>query len=97
MNSSTRSKIAALFSVMNSAELREASDMLRDSYRNLERRNAYCFHVGDQVYFKSSREGVVRGVVDKVNRKTIGVVATSGMKWRVSPNILKKIEIRRND
>ena len=48
------------------------------------------FRPGQSVQFFSRKSGtLVKGTVAAVNRKNIDVLATGGMRWRVSPQLLK--------
>ncbi|MCX4025095.1 hypothetical protein H0A36_27760 [Endozoicomonas sp. SM1973] len=50
------------------------------------------FFTGDQVSFQSSGRGRQVGIVVKCNKKTITVLAESGEKWNISPQLLSKIK-----
>ena len=53
---------------------------------------ARAFRVGNKVEWNSKRGfGVMTGTVTKVNRKTINVTAADGVKWRVSPEMLRSV------
>lgn len=47
------------------------------------------FNKGDKVSFTVPRQGVVVGEVERVNGKTVTVLANTGSRWRVSPSALK--------
>jgi len=66
--------------------------------RELERQLRYDFGVGDCVSFTTPKYGTIKGRVNKINAKTIGVVANVGRqgfgiptRWRVAPSYLTKI------
>lgn len=51
------------------------------------------FNIGDRVQFESD-SGNVKGVVIRVNKKTISIDAFDPPgQWRVAPSFLKKIEV----
>lgn len=50
------------------------------------------YRVGERVYFLDNDNQKVYGVLTKYNRKTVTVIADSGLKWKVSPTLLNKIE-----
>ena len=59
---------------------------LMDNTRSLMR---YNFSVGDSVTFESKGNEVV-GIVQKINKKSIGVFVKPYTNWRVSPGLLSK-------
>ena len=47
------------------------------------------FHVGDRVQFTTSKTGaLLSGVIEKINRKTIGILTDTDGQWRVYPRSL---------
>ena len=50
------------------------------------------YRVGERVYFLDNDNQRVYGVLTKYNRKTVSIIADSGLKWKVSPTLLNKIE-----
>jgi hypothetical protein len=78
------------------AELHEVYEYLKTVQNKIVIRASLEFSVGDKVSFETTkthyaRNGIVEGVVTKVNQKTIKVTSTTGIKWNVSANLLKKI------
>ena len=53
---------------------------------------ARSIQVGDKVQFKSKKGGVIKGVVTKVNRKTIDIREddNSFRNWRVTASLVEK-------
>ena len=45
--------------------------------------------VGNQVKFMGRHGVTVQGVVEKVNRTTVSVRSTAGMRWTVAPGLLR--------
>lgn len=48
------------------------------------------FRVGDRVEFETDN-GIIEGVVVRVNQKTASIDADDGRSWRVSPHLLRKV------
>ncbi|MBX3373094.1 MAG: hypothetical protein KF817_04610 [Phycisphaeraceae bacterium] len=44
--------------------------------------------VGQRVIFLSASEGLVRGTLTRLNRKSVTLLGDDGMQWRVSPSLL---------
>lgn len=70
--------------------LKQISNSLKIAFDNLERMKVIAFAVNDEVAFNSKRGGKIKGVVSKINSKTIQV-KTDACVWRVSPSLLEKI------
>ena len=66
------------------ARLRAMRD-LRDHVGMLE------FRIGDRVAFAPPGRGPVEGVLIRYNRKTVTVLGRDGMKWNVSPSLLRRV------
>ncbi len=56
-------------------------------------RSAHQFNPGEKVEFTSQSNGLITGVIAKVNRMTVHVLAQGGGKWRVSPQLLRKATV----
>jgi len=50
------------------------------------------FSPGEQVSFKTPRQGRQIGTLVKFNKKTVTVVTESGQRWNVSPHLLSKVK-----
>ena len=86
----------AILAIDNIEDLREAQNALQVRYRELQRRSALSFRVGDKVSFKSRSGDTITGTVSKVNQKTVAVKTVSTLNspasnWKVSPSLLRKI------
>ena len=55
------------------------------------------FRIGDRVSFQSSEGATVIGVLTRYNKRTVTVVADSGERWNVSPNLLRSVAARADD
>lgn len=77
---------------MDERGLREANrkinNLIRAEYDRKSATKKAAFNIGDKVKFNSKREGLQKGTITKINRKTIEVETNPLMKWRVSPNLL---------
>lgn len=62
----------------------------RQSYKNLVK-----FKVGDRVRFTPPDRTPVEGVIERLNKKTVSIVAGDNSMWRVSPHLLTKIIYKR--
>lgn len=80
----------AIFAIDSLDELREAQNALNVRFRELQRRAAVSFRVGDAVKFQSRTGKIVSGTVTKVNQKTVSVIASTGNNWKVSASLLQR-------
>lgn len=48
--------------------------------------------IGDAVEFDANRRGMVRGIVQGLNTKTIAVLDTRGRKWKVTASLVRRVE-----
>ena len=69
--------------------LREVGNLVRRRWGDLQRRAVYTFRVGDRVEWDSKYGRTDRGVVTKINQKTVSLRADSGVLWKVSANLLR--------
>ena len=51
------------------------------------------FSIGERVCFQPAGCPVLAGLIAKYNRKTVLVIADNGQQWKVSPSLLRKIEV----
>lgn len=64
---------------------------LHEFNRIIEQRLKVSFKVGNKVQFDTGNRGIIKGKITKVNQKTVGILADSGMRWKVHPSFLSKI------
>ena len=83
-----QSTIAAIHS-MNKDELDQVVEAIKLQRTFLARSTARSLSVGDQVKFTGRQGEVIRGVVDKVNRKTVIVRSAGNQMWRVTASLLE--------
>jgi hypothetical protein len=70
------------------ATINEIIREIKERQRSLQQEIATSFRKGQAVQFTARRGEVVKGIVEKVNRKTI-VVKTDLVTWKVSPSLLR--------
>lgn len=85
-----KQKLTMLFSDMDREDLNLFADLHKQTSKFLTRKEASEFVVGDEVEF-TGRSRLIRGIVKKINVKTIIISAHTGRNWRVSPSLLTKI------
>ena len=79
----------AIFAIDNIDDLNEVQNALNVRFRELQRRAAVSFRVGDKVKFKSRAGLMVSGTVTKINQKTVSV-STPTSNWKVSASLLQR-------
>lgn len=73
-------------------QLMDLNHTVVDLIRHKAAELAITFKIGQKVEWDSQKRGeVMRGVVTKVNRRTIKVKTDKGMPWRVSPVLLRPL------
>lgn len=76
-------------------ELIELNRLIIDRIKYLSKKENFDilakFKFGDLVQIQNG-DALCSGVVIKVNIKTVSICLTSGETWRVSPNVVKKVE-----
>jgi hypothetical protein len=72
--------------------LRRMSKAIKARWAKLDSREKMYLHVGQRVQAHSLGRGVINGVIFKVNRKTVKVMADDGIEWRVPIGSLKRSE-----
>lgn len=81
----------AIFAIDNLEDLREAQNALNARFRELQRRMAVSFRVGETVKFKSRAGKTITGTVQKINQKTVKVQSSTGNMWTVTASLLQKV------
>ena len=74
---------------LDSDEVSEAYEILKDRSRMLALRAKANFRSGDRVFFDSKKHGRVRGTVIKTMRKNVRMRAENGVTWTVGPTLLR--------
>ena len=79
---------------LSEAELRELNRdviaRLRFYSETRRKMQLMAFKVGDRVEFETE-QGIIDGIVIRINQKTASVDADDGRSWRVSPHFLRKV------
>lgn len=86
-------KAIQIISKLNQDELRSLSKALNERFSYLESLQVMKFHLGEKVTFKDCYNRKVEGIVKKLNRKSVKVLATDGRNWQVAPCFLKKVKV----
>jgi hypothetical protein len=90
-------RAAAIESIrkLSEADLRFLNSAIVERLRNLQQTRVNTlmskFHSGDFVQFAQPDGTLAQGIVQRVNIKTITVVAMDGHIWKVPPNLLTRI------
>lgn len=72
-------------------EIHDLWDALKRKSAMLSAIEMLAFSKGDYVKFRSKKRGqMVFGKVTKLNRKSVTVMASTGVRWNVSPELLKE-------
>lgn len=82
---------AAILALKDMEDLKVVNEAVAYQWKRVTAANAKAFRIGQKVEWKSKYGRVETGTVAKVNQKTVQVKATSGVTWRVSPSLLKKV------
>lgn len=73
-------------------EMNAVYAMLTDRHGQIQVDAAGDFRIGQLVEFTGKRGLVIKGSINRINRKTIGLTnCTDGINWRVSPSILRVV------
>jgi uncharacterized protein YkvS len=70
--------------------LRNLNHAVIERMRALDRDLVYSFRIGDKVEFDGRRGGTVKGIVEKINARTVTVGVDFGRTWRVGASMLRK-------
>lgn len=73
---------------MTREQLQEINECVRERWSVLDSEIVAELKVGDVVRFNAKRRGQIHGIIRQFNRKRISLIATSGMRWKVSPALL---------
>jgi len=86
-------KLASLISTIDSIDdLRKVNEWVRAKASHLQRVSAHSFYKGMRVSFKSNKTGcIITGRVNRVNQKTLSIIAEDGTSWKVSASLVKSI------
>lgn len=69
--------------------LNHLTDRLKQHHQQLTRQAMNQFRPGDLVQFRSKTGEIVNGVVTRINQKSITLHTKEGVRWNVSPQLLK--------
>ena len=74
---------------MDSQQLDQLVDAIRLRRQWLSKQAIRKMVVGERVSFDSGNRGIIRGVITKTNRKTVGVRSDCGTNWRVAASLIQ--------
>lgn len=67
----------------------ELNNFLREK-TDRRNREPLDYNIGDFVEFGGKDGRIMRGIITKLNKKTVSIKTTTGVKWNVSPYYLRK-------
>jgi hypothetical protein len=83
---------------LTETELIELHHRIVERLRFLEQMRSHGamlkFSIGERVTFSPTGRDPVIGMIVKYNKRTVTVVTDDGHRWNVSPNFLKKVELK---
>lgn len=82
----------ALSAISDADTLNMAWKLMKIRQNSIGAFNAMAFRVGQRVTFDARSRGIVKGVITKINGKSIKVLADSGMPWKVSASLLTLVK-----
>ena len=85
-----RNALASISTITDTAELTALFRAVKEQRRKLDARATFTLQVGDKVSFDAKTRGIITGTVEKVNHKTVSVMSSTGIRWKVSASMLKK-------
>ena len=80
-----------IWDIQTTSELQKLSKIISARHKELQKRMANKFSVGDIVTFTGKHGNVETGKIIKVNQKSIDI-RTMTNRWRVSPSMLSKVD-----
>lgn len=82
----------AILEIGNTDDLRRVADAYNIRHRELQARATRTFRAGDKISWESQRAGRrMTGVVQKVNQKTLKVLADNGQMWTVAGALAREV------
>jgi hypothetical protein len=84
---------ANLLGLNSTEDIHEAWNILKVRHRQLQENMIVDFSIGEKVTFEGRRGNTVTGIITKLNQKSVEVKEDGnfGMKWKVSPSMLKRV------
>lgn len=76
---------------MTRDQLLEVGGYIKERWADLDDAKRAELKVGDVVWFDAKSRGTVYGIIKQFNRKRINLTATTGIKWKVSPQLLNLV------
>lgn len=70
-------------------DMKQIFDIAKRRWGDIQRSNVYNFRVGERVEWDCKYGRIERGVIEKINQKTIIVKTDGGIKWTVGSSLLR--------
>lgn len=86
-------KATELVYQMNNDQLNQLVEAIKLKRSYLARQSVGQLSVGDTVEFDAKGHTAIVGRVEKINRKTVIVYQAGRGMWRVTANMLRKVEV----
>ncbi len=84
--------VSFILEIESKDDLKRLNDAVRNRWNRLTAYSTMQFAVGDQVTFEDKNGVTLRGVIERVNRKTCSLrIPGSRQQWRVAPDFLTKV------
>lgn len=86
---------------LSEQELIELNHRIVERLKFLESMRAHSemmeFSIGEKVQFSPPGRGEIVGILVKYNKKTVTVLTEDGQKWNVSPHVLGKAKMTKQE
>lgn len=86
---------------LSEAELIDLNHRIVERLRFLNQMRAHVqmleFKIGDRVTFQPQGRPFITGILIRYNKKTVTIITDDGAQWNVSPGLLRKAEVSKND
>jgi hypothetical protein len=86
-------RILSVLDMLTEQELIQLNQIIVQRLRLMQQIRAHGsmmkFRLGQRVQFTASTGQLIRGVLSRMNRKSVTVVTDDGHQWRVSPDFLQ--------
>lgn len=84
--------IKAIHGIQSNDELNQIIEAIKLQRTYLSRQTTRSLRVGDTVEFAGRGGRMVRGTVEKINRKTVIVAEAGYGRWRVTASLLTRVD-----
>ena len=92
-NAGNLPRVLSVLEMLTEEELVQLNQIVVARLRLMQQIHAHGammnFRIGQRVRFADSSGQLVRGVLARLNRKTVTIVTDTGHEWRVAPGLLQ--------